>query len=310
MLLDFPIANSRGVTSLYTNGAEMENEGFELDLNYQILKSEDWSWDFGTIYSQNRNMVTKLDSSLNINLGGLSSASSRAIEGHPLGVIVGGRTLRDSDGQIIYDSNGFPEQDPTTGVIADPNPDWQGSIFSTLRYKNFGLSTLFETYQGADILAGTKAVMLDLGLWHSTANETTANQNLLEYNGNVIMAGTTFRGDIYNFGSGPVARTESWYNGDGGFFGGGNDELFVEDGSWTRLREITMSYLMDDLWSKEKLGLTSVEFSVTGRNLLLWTKFEGNDPDTNLEGISVARGIDYFNNPGTKSYVFSVDINF
>jgi hypothetical protein len=49
---------------------------------------------------------------------------------------------------------------------------------------------------------------------------------------------------------------------------------------------------------------------VTGRNLLLWTKFEGNDPDTNLEGISVARGIDYFNNPGTKSYVFSVDINF
>ena len=152
--------------------------------------------------------------------------------------------------------------------------------------------------------------MLDLGLWHSTANETTANQNLLEYTGNVIMAGTTFRGDIYNFGSGPVARTESWYNGDGGFFGGGNDELFVEDGSWTRLREITMSYLMDDLWLKEKLGLTSVEFSVTGRNLLLWTKFEGNDPDTNLEGISVARGIDYFNNPGTKSYVFSVDINF
>jgi hypothetical protein len=67
---------------------------------------------------------------------------------------------------------------------------------------------------------------------------------------------------------------------------------------------------MDDLWLKEKLGLTSVEFSVTGRNLLLWTKFEGNDPDTNLEGISVARGIDYFNNPGTKSYVFSVDINF
>ena len=112
MLLDFPIANSRGVTSLYTNGAEMENEGFELDINYQILKLGDWSWDFGTIYSQNKNMVTKLDSSLNINLGGLSSASSRAIEGHPLGVIVGGRTLRDSDGQIIYDSNGFPEQDP------------------------------------------------------------------------------------------------------------------------------------------------------------------------------------------------------
>ena len=310
MLLDFPIANSRGVTSLYTNGAEMENEGIEIDLNYTFLKSDDWTWDIGTIYSENKNMVTKLDSSLNINLGGLSSASSRALEGYPLGVIVGGRTLRDDSGMIIFDDNGFPEQDPTTGVIADPNPDWQGSIFSTLKYKNFSLSTLFETYQGADILAGTKAVMLDLGLWQSTATETTTNQNLLDYNGDVILAGTTFRGDVYNFGAGPVARTESWYNGDGGFFGGGNDELFVEDGSWTRLREVTFSYLLEYPWLKNKLGLTSVEFSMTGRNLLLWTNFEGNDPDTNLEGISVARGIDYFNNPSTKSYVFTVDINF
>ena len=152
--------------------------------------------------------------------------------------------------------------------------------------------------------------MLDLGLWHSTGIETTTNQNLLDYNGSVIMAGTTFRGDIYNFGAGPVARTEAWYNGDGGFFGGGNDELFVEDGSWTRLREVTLSYNLDKPWLKNRLGLSSVEFSVTGRNLLLWTEFEGNDPDTNLEGISVARGIDYFNNPGTKSYVFTVDINF
>ena len=118
------------------------------------------------------------------------------------------------------------------------------------------------------------------------------------------------RDRVYYFGAGPVARTESWYNGDGGFFGGGNDELFVEDGSWTRLREVTFSYLLEYPWLKNKLGLTSVEFSMTGRNLLLWTNFEGNDPDTNLEGISVARGIDYFNNPSTKSYVFTVDINF
>ena len=310
MLLDFPIANSRGVTSLYTNGAEMENKGIEIDVNYQILDTSDWSWNLGTVYSENQNMVTKLDSSLNINLGGLASASARAIEGHPLGVIVGGRTLRDSAGEIIFDQNGFPEQDTTTGIIADPNPDWQGSIFSTLRYKNFSISTLFETLQGADIYAGTKAVMLDLGLWPSTATETVANQNLLDFNGNVIMAGTTFRGDIYNFGAGPVARTEAWYNGDGGYFGGGNDELYVDDGSWTRLRELTISYLLDNDWIKNKFGMSSMQFSFTGRNLVLWTAFEGNDPDTNLEGVSVARGIDYFNNPGTKSYVFTVEINF
>jgi TonB-linked SusC/RagA family outer membrane protein len=310
MLLDFPIANSRGVTSLYTNGAEMENKGLELDLNYKLISSEDWSWDVGFIYSQNRNLVTKLDSSLNINLGGLASASARAIEGYPLGVIVGGRILRDEFGDAIYDENGFPEQDPIEGIIGDPNPDWQGSLFSTLRYKNVSLSTLFETFQGADIFAGTKSVLSDLGLWESTAKETTANQNLLDFRGNVILAGTTFRGDIYNFGAGPVALTEAWYNGDGGYFGGGNDELYIEDGSWTRLREVTLAYTINGNWVKEKLKMSSLELSFTGRNLLLWTAFEGNDPDTNLEGVSVARGIDYFNNPGTKSYVFTLDINF
>jgi TonB-linked SusC/RagA family outer membrane protein len=309
VLLDFPIANSRGVTALYTNGAELQNQGLEIDLNYKLLNSKDWKFDLGVLYSRNINEVTKLDSTLNINLGGLASASARAIQGYPIGVLVGGRILRDGNGNTIFDENGFPEQDPTAGVIADPNPDWQGSAYGTLTYKNFSLSVLFETYQGADIMAGTKAVLLDLGTWGSSAEETTASQNLLDYNGNVITAGTTFRGTVKNFGAGPVALTEAWYNGDGGYFGGGNDELFIEDGSWTRLREVSLSYSING----EKLlnaGIGSIDLSFTGRNLLLWTKFEGNDPDTNLSGVSVARGIDYFNNPGTKSYVFTLELTF
>ncbi|MCA6078930.1 SusC/RagA family TonB-linked outer membrane protein [Fulvivirga sedimenti] len=309
ILLDFPIANSRGVTALYTNGAEMENKGLEIDLNYKVLNTKDWKWDIGVIYSDVKNKVTKLDSTLNIDLGGLASASARALEGYPLGVLVGGRILRDDQGNIVYDQNGFPEQDLTNGVIADPNPDWQGSVYSTISYKNFSLSVLFETLQGADIYAGTKAVMLDLGTWGPSARETTASQNLLDFNGNLIPAGTTFRGSVENFGAGPVAATEAWYNADGGFFGGGNDELFVEDGSWTRLREISLSYTARPDWLT-KIGITNAQLSFTGRNLILWTEFEGNDPDTNLQGVSVARGIDYFNNPGTKSYVFTLELTF
>jgi hypothetical protein len=124
------------------------------------------------------------------------------------------------------------------------------------------------------------------------------------------MEGTMFRGKVHNFGAGPVALTESWYNGDGGYFGGGNDELYIEDGSWSRLREITLSYRYSSEWLKEKIGISDIKVSVTGRNLLLWTKFEGNDPDTNLSGISKARGIDYFNNPGTKSFIFNLLLRF
>jgi hypothetical protein len=217
--------------------------------------------------------------------------------------------LRDDNGDIVFDNNGFPVQDQTEGIIGDPNPDWQGSLISSFKYKNFSLDILFETFQGADIFAGTKSVMLDLGTWGSSANEVTATQNLLDYDGNIIPIGTTFRGAIQDFGAGPVALTEPWYNGDGGFFSGGNDELYVEDGSWTRLREITLSYFLSNDWTS-KVGLNSAEFSVTGRNLILWTEFEGNDPDTNLTGVSVARGIDYFNNPGTQSYIFTLVLNF
>jgi TonB-linked SusC/RagA family outer membrane protein len=310
VLLDFPVANSRGYSNVYTNGAEIQNNGVELDLGYTVIQSEDFSWDVSAIYTRVRNEVTDLGGVESLNLGGLAAVSSRAVEGQPLGVLWGSRTLRDESGNMVFDELGFPVQDEVEGVIGDPNPDWQGSLISGIRYKKFKLSVLFETFQGADIYAGTKSVLYDLGRWGDSANEVTADRNLVESNGNVIRIGETFRGDVYNFGAGDVALTEAWYNGDGGFFGNGNDELYVEDGSWTRLREINFSYLLNSGWFKKKLGFSDIELSVTGRNLLLWTPFEGNDPDTNLSGVSAARGIEYFNNPGTQSFIFSFQANF
>ena len=310
MLLNFPTSNARGITSIYTNGAALQNKGLELDLGYEVIRNKNWNWTINGIYSQVRNEVTQLGEGLDVNLGGLAAVSARAIQGYPIGILIGGKTQRDDQGNLVFDENGFPVQQITQGVIGDPNPDWQGSAYSTLSYKNFSLSFLFETYQGADIFAGTKSVMMDFGTWGSSATESVADQNLLDYNGNVILAGTTFRGIVHNFGAGPVALTEAWYNGEGGYFGGGNDELYIEDGSWTRLREISLSYTLNSDWLKRQTGISSAQLSVTGRNLLLWTAFEGNDPDTNLQGISAARGIDYFNNPGTKSYIFTLGVNF
>ncbi|SMD35956.1 TonB-linked outer membrane protein, SusC/RagA family [Reichenbachiella faecimaris] len=310
VLLDFPVANSRGYDEIYANAAEIKNSGVELDLGYTVLRTSHLSWQLNFIYTQVDNEVTDLVGVESLELGGLSAVNNRVVEGQPHGILWGSRTLRDDDGNIVYDAFGFPEQDEEEGIIGDPNPDWQGSIISTLKYKGFTLSALFETYQGADIYAGTKSALYDLGRWEDSGLETTANQNLLDYNGNVILAGTTFRGTIGDFGAGPVALTQPWYSGDGGFFGNGNDELYIEDGSWTRLRELSLSYALTSPWLKSKTGLRSAEISVTGRNLLLWTPFEGNDPDTNFSGVSSGRGIDYFNNPGTKSYIFTLLLNF
>ncbi|GAB5551770.1 MAG: SusC/RagA family TonB-linked outer membrane protein [Saprospiraceae bacterium] len=309
VLLDFPVANSRGYSQVYANGAEIQNRGLELDLGYVIIDKPDWGWNLNANFTAVRNEVTDLAGVESINLGGLAAVNSRAIEGQPLGVLWGSRTLRDANGNAILDENGFPVQDQQEGVIGDPNPDWQGAITSGFRYKNITVSVLLETYQGADIFAGTKSVLQDLGIWESSANEQTATRNLKDYRGNIINIGETFRGNIADFGAGPVALTESWYNGDGGFFSNGNDELYIEDGSWTRLRELNISYLLRSDWITRKTGLSSIEITATGRNLILWTAFEGNDPDTNLSGISAARGIDYFNNPGTQSYLLSLKLN-
>jgi hypothetical protein len=308
ILLSFPIANSRGYDELYANAAAMQNQGVELELNYNIYRNSDWNVDMKLIYFQNRNEVTDLVGLESIELQtGLSGVNNRAVVGQQHGILWGPRTLRDEAGNIVFDENGFPERDDVEGVIGDPNPDWQGSAVGSITYKNFGLSFLIETFQGADIFAGTKSVLVDYGRWGSTANEVTASQNLLTYGGDVIPAGTTFRGDIQNFGAGPVAVTQEWYNGPGAFFGGGNHELYIEDGSWTRLRELTLSYNLATDWLKNG-GISNLQMSATGRNLLLWTRFEGNDPDTNVSGVSSSRGIDYFNNPSTRSYVFSLTL--
>ncbi len=308
VLLDFPIANSRGYDRIYSNAAEIRNNGVEMDLGYSIIRSNTINWQVNAIYTKVTNEVTDLAGVESLELGGLAAVNARAVEGEPLGVLWGSRSLRDDDGNVVFDANGFPVQDEREGVIGDPNPDWQGSLSTVFSYKNLSLSLLFETYQGADIYAGTKSVLYNLGRWDDSAIESISNQNLLDFDGNVIPMGTTFRGTVYDFGAGPVALNEAWYVADGGFFGNGNDELYIEDGSWTRLREIVLSYRLQGPVTNA-IGIESAEISVTGRNLFLWTEFEGNDPDTNLNGISAARGIDYFNNPGTKSYVFTILLN-
>ena len=54
-----------------------------------------------------------------------------------------------------------------------------------------------------------------------------------------------------------------------------------------------------------------MEFTLTGRNLLLYTKeFKGVDPETNLTGASNGRGLEYFNNPGTRSFLVGLRITY
>ena len=106
---------------------------------------------------------------------------------------------------------------------------------------------------------------------------------------------------------------ENYYNrgdgGGGGIFTGVSGPL-IEDGSWTRLREVSAAYSFTGSWLSNMLNLSSVDLRVAGRNLLLKTKYTGIDPETNINGsTTIDRGADYFNNPQTRSFVFSLSLN-
>ncbi|HEX7904843.1 MAG TPA: SusC/RagA family TonB-linked outer membrane protein [Chitinophagaceae bacterium] len=308
-LLDIPQAPATGFTTLYANAGSIQNRGVEIDLSYEILKKKNWLVSLEGNWTKNKNKVTDLNGSASILLGGLNGVSSRAVEGYPLGALWGIGFQKDAKGAYILDANGFPLSEVEQKVLGDPNPDWRSGLGFNVQYKNIKLYALFERSQGGDIVNATEAVLLDYGVSAATGHETNATANLKTASGATIAAGIPFRGNIGNFGGGDVALDQSWYNGLGGFFGNVL-EPFVGDATWTRLRELTLSYQITRKHLPKFTGLSSVNIEISGRNLWLNSKLKSIDPDSNLEGSGSGRGIVYFNNPGSKSYLFSLKLNF
>ncbi|WP_221392453.1 SusC/RagA family TonB-linked outer membrane protein [Dyadobacter sp. NIV53] len=310
MLIPVTLAPSVGYASTYTNAATMENKGLEFDLNYSIIKKGDWNVSVNANFNKNKNTVTNLAGTESLYLTGREDrADMRAVEGQQAGVFWGGKFERTSTGSLSLDENMFPMASTTLGVIGDPNPDWRGGFGTSVGYKGFTLDLLFETFQGGDFASLTKGVMYTFGTHADVGKDVTLTQDLVNYAGKTFTAGSTVRGNIHDFGGGPVLLDEAYYTTLGSGLGS-VAEQFIEDGSWTRLRQATLGYTLRSESFRKKTGLQSLEFSMTGRNLFLWTKLVGIDPDTNFTGNYYGRGYDYFNNPGNRSMLFSVKVNY
>ena len=311
VLLDIAIPPSLGFEEIYGNGATIENKGFEVEFRYDFLKKQDWSGSVALNFSTNDNLVSKLAGGGVINFTSGSSIQSVAKEGYPLGVLSTQGALRDANGNFVLDANGFPQVD-TSGdlIVGDPNPDWRGGIQLDFSYKNLSLSALLDTSQGNDMAQRTRFITSYFGTHADVGKTTTLTEDLVNYDGDVIPAGTTVRGNIGNFGGGNVLLDESYYTTLYGFGDGKLNEFAVDDGSWTRLRELSLSYTMNSDSFKKATGLSSIEFTASGRNLVIWTDVVGIDPDINQYGVGRGKGLDYFSNPGVRTYAFSVKFNY
>lgn len=308
LLLQVSAAGSTGFTQKYTNAGTMQNKGLEVDLNYNILQKKDWNVNVFANWSKNNNEVTDLGGTEIVTFTG-GALSTVAHVGSPLSSFYGGVYKRKEDGSMDLTANGFPQLGTTLEIIGNPNPKWRGGFGTNVSYKNFSLNVLFETMRGGDFYEGTRGVLVNFGTYADVGKEVTLAQDTYNYAGKLTPAGTTVRGNIADYGGGPVLLDQSFYTSIGGH-SGQLAEQFVKDGSWTRIREISLGYSLKSAGFRKKTKLQSVDFTVTARNPVLWTKIVGVDPETNVSGVGNARGVDYFNNPNTKSLVFSLKVNY
>ena len=311
-IIALPIPASSGFTSTLQNAALITNKGWEIDLTGRILRTQDFGISVNANYTQNRNLVKDLQGSAYSALNGFSGSTSSGIaEGYPFAVIRSGVYERDSGGNYVLNGNGFPNAADEKQVgIGDPNSDFRAGFGLNMYYKNLSLTSVIETSQGNDVWNGTYGVLHYFGIHENTAVKTVNDTGgpIVNSFGTVIPAGATFRGYIEDFGGGPVAVDSEWWTTNGGGFGDVG-EPFIMDGSWIKMREISLSYDFTESFVQD-LGLTNLSLSVSGRNLFLWSAVDGFDPENNLTGASRGRGLEYFSNPGTSSFLTTLRLQF
>lgn len=293
ILVSMPLAPSSGFQRVLQNSGEMTNKGVEAIVNASIIKMKNFGWDATVNFARNRNKVIKLAPGVpEIEIEtGFASIGSYAIVGQPYGVLYGSRWQRTADGKLVIGSDGLPVIANTRGNIGNPYPKWYGGMRNTFHYKKVSLTFLWDVRKGGDIWNGTYARMNRLGVTKASENR---NQSY------IIDGVKASDGTPNNIAISPL-QYYSTYLGDGGNFAAENA---IQDGSWVRLRELGISYSID---TKSKKYIKKINLGIIGRNLLLFTKYKGVDPETSLTGAgSNIGGFDYFNNPGLKSYMFKL----
>jgi TonB-linked SusC/RagA family outer membrane protein len=340
VILTLPVPATTGFINAASNGAEIRNAGTEWSLNLRPITKRDFSWDLGFLFSTNRNRVVSLAGAQFVNYGGVGGfAISVAEVGQPVGAFrdydyircgrgitvldpasnevsvdaLCGADANSKQALFINDGNysntgldagagaGYPLLDPNSRIIGDPNPKWTGSIRSGLRFGKISVSGLLDIRHGGLVYNGTRGALNAIG----TSKESG------DLRGKSVVFGQDFlKGAVAGPGVGTSAvLDQNWfqnYYSTFTFLG----QPFYESASFVKLREVSVGYTLTGGFVSRALGLSSMDLRVAGRNLAVWTPYTGADPETSLSGADTgARGIDWFNNPQTRSFVFSVTMN-
>lgn len=296
LLINRLIAPTTGFGSLLDNFGSLENKGFELMLSGSPVRTKDLNWNLSVIYNHNRNKAVKIGQALTL-LSTNQGAPVAIIEGQPIGVFYGAFFALDANGNWVTNASGFPQGErgiqsgalnytvtrdanglPITTnplvrkIIGDPNPDWTGSVVSELSYKKASLRIQFDAVQGVEVFNADWRTRQGVGNGKEAEKEQT---------------GQYPRGYINSF----YGSIEQWR---------------IDDGSFVKLREISLSYSFGKIKFFKDITAT-----VSGRNLKSWDNYKGYDPEVNAGGQStILRGIDFGAVPIPKTFSIGVSAKF
>ncbi len=290
VLLNVQLSSSLPITTIMTNAGQTENKGVEFNINTVNLdKKLRWTTDFNMSF--NKNTVTDLEYTDVYYFGRIYSNNQDVAilkKGLPLGSFFGyvADGVDPETGNLKYkdvNNNGIFDTGDRT-VIGNPQPDFVFGLTNTFIYKKFDLNFFIQGSYGNDIYNATR---IDLEGMFDSKNQSTAVLDRWQQPGDIT--------DIPKPGNINNVR---------------NSSRFVEDGSYVRLKSVTLSYKVLDKNSKFKY-IKDLSVYVTGRNLITLTNYTGFDPEVNAYGTSaVEQGIDYGTYPQSRSVVLGLNVEF
>lgn len=335
VILPVPVnAASTGANTALVNGATVTNKGAELSLNVRPIVTRNTELTIGGTFARNIGRVESLIQGVQFipyAVEGFVGSGGSSTVGYAPGVIRGQDFVRCGFGQhvtlpgvgtlanvdsacgssakkgALYISgvDNRPVGNPDERVIADPSPRWTSGLTGQLRVGKLEFSTLLDIRKGGQVWDGTLSALDRFGTSSSTLVRTQDG-----IFGKNVLGGQ----DVAGPGAGKVAfhslaDWQNWFTTDGGSAGEAQSQ-FVEDGSFVKWRELTVSYTLDQRWLQSRFGFSSAVIRVAGRNLHTWTNYKGLDPETNLGGAEfLTQGFDFFQNPQTRSFVVGVTLN-
>ncbi|MBL3657999.1 SusC/RagA family TonB-linked outer membrane protein [Fulvivirga sediminis] len=305
MILSVPISNASGASRYVTNAGSMTNEGIELNLSATPITSGDFAWDVNFNFTKQKGRVEEIDEGIEeIELYSSFGITNKYVRGGKVGDLYGYVYRRSPSGQLIINSEtGYPEIDwDTLRLAGNAMPDWSAGMTNSFKYKGFELSVLLEWKHGGDVL--------DMGRRNSIRNgqikETERRFEQVVFNG--VNELTNEDGEVigYEPNTTPTEITPAFYRSTTNYNYAA--EVLLEDASWFRIRNISISYSFPKIWL-QSIHLNSARLSFIAYNVLLSTPVKGYDPETNYFGSgSNIYGYTGLKTPATRSYSVRLNI--